>query len=87
MEVWSRIWDREDRSGGTVVSIREEGFFRGYRPGMFSVPDEEDEQAEVVRLANVEIYAKRVRAGLPIFREDRKPSSAVGIANPDHAGG
>ncbi len=66
------------------MSIREEGFFRGYRPGMFSVPDEEDEQAEVVRLANVEIYAKRVRAGLPIFRDSPEPSSVVGIGSSGH---
>ena len=31
--------------------------------------DDECDEAEVVRLANVEAYARRVRAGLPVFED------------------
>jgi hypothetical protein len=46
---------------------------RGCRPGKYSIPEEECDEAEVVRLANVEAYARRVRAGLPIFEEPADP--------------
>lgn len=42
---------------------------RGCRPGRYGTSDEECDEAEVVRLANVEVYARRVRAGLPLFEE------------------
>ncbi len=53
------------------MSGRKVWSLRGYRPSQFSVPDEEEQQAhaEIVRLANVKLYAKRARKGLPLFRE------------------
>ncbi len=42
---------------------------RGFRPSQFGLLDEEREEAEVVRLANLEVYSKRASAGLPIFEE------------------
>ena len=46
---------------------------RGYRPSRYGLVEEESEEAELVRLARIELYAKRARAGLPIF-EDRRDS-------------
>ena len=48
---------------------------RGGRPGRHGASEEECDEAEVVRLANVELYARRVSAGLPIFEE---PADAMG---------
>ena len=48
---------------------------RGFRPGRYGVSEEECDEAEVVRLANVELYARRVRAGLPLFEE---PADSMG---------
>ena len=48
---------------------------RGGRPGRHGASDDECDEAEVVRLANVELYARRVSAGLPIFEE---PADALG---------
>ncbi len=42
---------------------------RGGRPGRYGSSDDECDEAEVVRLANVELYARRVSVGLPIFEE------------------
>jgi len=42
---------------------------RGRRPGWYGMSDDECDEAEVVRLANVEAYARRVRAGLPVFED------------------
>jgi len=42
---------------------------RGFRPGTYGTSDQECDEAEVVRLANVEVYARRVSAGLPLFEE------------------
>ena len=42
---------------------------RGYRPSRFGLPEEECEEAETVRLSNVDTYARRVSAGLPIFED------------------
>ena len=47
---------------------------RGGRPGRYGASEDECDEAEVVRLANVELYARRVSAGLPIFEE---PADAV----------
>ena len=41
---------------------------RGYRPSRFGLIDE-DHAADDVRLANLEVYAKRASEGLPIFDE------------------
>ncbi len=49
--------------------VREEWPIRGCRPGRCGVPEEGVEEAQSVRMANVEIYAKRAKAGLPIFRD------------------
>ena len=46
---------------------------RGCRPGRYGTPEEECDEAEVVRLANVEVYARRVRAGLPLFEDAENP--------------
>ena len=58
--------------------VREEWPIRGYRPGRYGLPEEEDDQAQVTRMANVEIYAKRVKAGLPIFRKGARGFPAAG---------
>lgn len=42
---------------------------RGYRPSRFGLFDEECEEAEVIRLSNLEVYARRASAGLPIFED------------------
>lgn len=42
---------------------------RGYRPSRFGLMDMEPEEEERIRSANVEVYARRVRAGLPVFDE------------------
>ncbi len=50
--------------------LRDGGWpIRGGRPGRYGSPEDECDEAEVVRLANVELYARRVSAGLPIFEE------------------
>jgi len=33
------------------------------------LPEEDSEEAQIVRMANVEIYAQRAKARLPIFRD------------------
>lgn len=55
---------------------------RGYRPSAFGLPEEESDEAEVVRLANLEVYAKRASAGLPIFEEPRPGTQAKVQARP-----
>ena len=54
-------------------------YLRGYRPSQFSVPDEDEVEqgAQIVRLANVEFYAKRAQKGLPLFRDTDKLPSAL----------
>jgi hypothetical protein len=42
---------------------------RGYRPSLFGLPEDPSEEAEIIRLANLELYARRARAGLPIFED------------------
>ena len=43
---------------------------RAFRPSRFTLPDECDEDAERARLENVEVYAARAKAGLPLFDKD-----------------
>ena len=71
------------RVGGRVMSAKDGKPVRGYRPGRCGMSEEEDDRAQIVRLANVEIYAKRARAGLPIFRgaEKSHPALSVGKSN------
>ena len=42
---------------------------RGSRPSRYGLPEEASEEAEVIRLANIEQYTRRAQAGLPIFDE------------------
>ena len=42
---------------------------RGYRPSRFMPLEEDDDGRESVRLANLERYVVRARAGMPIFDE------------------
>ncbi len=51
--------------------VREEWPIRGCRPGRYGLPEEDSEEAHIIRMANVEIYAKRAKAKLPIFRDVR----------------
>jgi len=44
--------------------------------------DEPCEEAELVRLANIEVYAKRASAGLPIFDEVRAAIHPFGAGKP-----
>ena len=46
---------------------------RGSRPGRYGLTEDNGDEAEIVRMANVELYARRVRAGLPIFEEPADP--------------
>ncbi len=62
--------------------VREEWPVRGYRPGRYGLPEEDSEEDLKIRMANVEIYAKRVRAGLPVFRRDAGGYIAVGTDKP-----
>ncbi len=52
------------------MSAQERGCIRSFRPGRFGLSSEEAPETIRIRAANVEAYAKRVRAGLPIFAED-----------------
>ena len=51
--------------------VREYMSLRGYRPGRYGLSEDASDEAQITRLANVEIYARRVRAGLPIFRKTK----------------
>lgn len=42
---------------------------RAYRPSLFGMPEQENEEAETVRLANLKLYARRVSNGQPVFEE------------------
>jgi len=42
---------------------------RGCRPSRRGLDEEPCEEAELVRLANIEVYARRASAGLPIFED------------------
>jgi hypothetical protein len=42
---------------------------KAYRPSHYGGPDNENEEAEIVRLANLELYTRRASQGLPIFDE------------------
>jgi hypothetical protein len=58
------------------MSAHERNSVRGYRPSRFGLPSDEDLEEEIrIRAANVEMYAKRVSAGLPIFAADGKTAS------------
>ena len=57
--------------------VREEWAIRGCRPGRYGLREEGGEEAQSVRLANVEIYAKRAKAGLPIFKDASGSPSAL----------
>ncbi len=59
--------------------VREEWPIRGCRPGRCGLPEEDSEEDQIIRMANVEIYAKRARARLPIFRD--VGNSAIGGDN------
>lgn len=48
---------------------REEWPIRGFRPGRCGLPEEDSEEDQMLRMANVEIYAERASAGLPIFMD------------------
>ena len=51
---------------------------RGFRPSRLAAAEEPCEEAELVRLANIEVYTKRASAGLPIFDEAvTEPASFV----------
>ncbi len=43
---------------------------RAFRPSIFGTPEHDNEEAELIRVANLRLYARRVSAGQPIF-EDR----------------
>jgi len=42
---------------------------RGYRPSRAARSEEDDTGSDIVRLANLERYMLRARAGMPIFEE------------------
>jgi len=53
---------------------------RGCRPSRRGAVDEDCEEAELVRLANIEVYARRASAGLPIFDDRGDPARALGAS-------
>ena len=55
---------------------------RGGRPGRYGATEDDCDEAEVVRLANVELYARRVSAGLPIFEEPVDPLGKLVTGSP-----
>lgn len=71
MEVGRGYSTRKVGPEGPRVFAREDISLRGYRPGRYGLPEEASEEAQITRMANIEIYARRVRAGLPIFRKTR----------------
>ena len=42
---------------------------KAYRPSRYGSPDNANEEAEVIRLANLDLYTHRASQGLPIFDE------------------
>ena len=50
---------------------------RGYRPSRLTRYDSGEDEAEVVRLANLERYIMRARAGLPIFDDFAPPEASA----------
>jgi hypothetical protein len=50
---------------------------RASRPSRYGPPEPESDEAEVVRLSNLEVYTQRASAGLPIF-EEAQPLRATG---------
>ena len=42
---------------------------RAYRPSSYGTAERNSEEAEMMRLANLELYTQRVSAGKPIFEE------------------
>ncbi len=42
---------------------------KAYRPSLFGGSDSANEEAEILRLANLELYRRRASQGLPIFDE------------------
>jgi len=53
---------------------------RGSRPSRYGSVDGENDEAELVRLANIELYAKRARAGQPIFEDQHRAASSLGAS-------
>ena len=49
---------------------------RGDRPSRYGLPDEDCEEAEIIRLSNLEVYASRASAGLPIFEDPERTAVA-----------
>ena len=50
---------------------------RGYRPSRYGLTEDDCDEAELVRLANIQLYAERVSAGLPIFEDNILPAHPV----------
>jgi hypothetical protein len=50
---------------------------RGCRPSRYGLVEEPCEEAELIRLANIEQYAKRASAGLPIFEEAAEAAASL----------
>ena len=57
------------------MSAKERDSIRGCRPSRLGLPNEEAIETLRIKSANIEAYARRVKAGLPIFTMDRKTSS------------
>ena len=51
---------------------------RGCRPSRRGLAEEDSDEAELVRLANIELYAKRASAGLPIFDDHSGSTGSSG---------
>jgi hypothetical protein len=50
---------------------------RGFRPSHYGLEEEPCEEAELVRLANIETYTKRASAGLPIFEDSAELAASL----------
>lgn len=47
---------------------------KGCRPSRYGGRDTQNEEADIVRLSNLEVYSARARQGLPIFDEQQQLS-------------
>jgi hypothetical protein len=51
---------------------------RAFRPSRFAPVDEYEEEHQLAKDANVEVYAKRAAAGMPLFDRPVAPGDAGG---------
>jgi hypothetical protein len=60
---------------------------RAYRPSLLSEHEPDRIESEVIRLANLERYIRRARAGLPLFEESTRRAGRTGRSLSIHSRG